>query len=237
MKFATIFDMDGVLVDTHDLIWNAVNKLLEKYNVNLSPEDINRYLGKSLEDNIQDWNKGYSLSLDLEDFRSHLWNEQKKFMKKLGSNTSLTNLLNELQYHNIPKGVGTSSNKSRAIRILNWSGLRNYFPVLITAEDVHNHKPSPDTFLEVAKKLFTPPENCIVIEDSYSGILAAKVAKMRAIGYLGKHNSMKDLIDADLVVKDFSELNYKKMHSMFSKNFKLNNHAFSNETNGNKFFI
>lgn len=228
MEFATIFDMDGVLVDTHDLIWNGVNNLLGKYNVTLTPEDIKRYIGKSLEDDVQDWNNRYSLSLNLEEFRVNLWQEQKASLKKLGSNSSLTTLLNELEANNISKGVGTSSSRFRAIKILDWSGLRNYFPVLVAAEDVHNHKPSPDTFLKVAKKLSLPPENCIVIEDSYSGILAAKIAKMKAIGYLGIHNSKEDLIDADLIIKDFSELSYQKLSSMFNKDFKPNTRAFSN---------
>lgn len=235
MDFATIFDMDGVLVDTHDLIWGGVNKILGKYNVHLAPEDIKNYIGKSLEDDVQDWNNRYSLSLDLADFRTNLWNEQKKSLKNLGENSSLTALLNELETNNISKGVGTSSSRFRAIKILDWSGLRNYFPVLVAAEDVRNHKPSPDTFLKVAQKLSAPPENCIVIEDSYSGILAAKIAKMRAIGYLGKHNSMEDLVDADLIVKDFSELSYQKLSSMFNKNFKPNTHAFSNPIYKDKF--
>ncbi len=234
MDFATIFDMNGVLIDSHDLTWGAVNKLLGEYNVSLSPEDIKRYIGKSLEQNIQDWNNRYSLSLGLGEFRADLLNEQRDSLKKLGSNPCLTALLNELETNNIAKGVGTSSSRFRAIKILDWSGLRNYFPVLVASEDVHNHKPSPDTFLKVAKKLSLPPENCIVIEDSYSGILAAKIAKMRAIGYLGKHNSMEDLVDADLVIKDFSELSYQKLSSMFNKDFKPNTHAFSNPIYKNK---
>ena len=228
MDFVTIFDMNGVLIDSHDLIWNGVNNLLGEYNVSLSPEDIKRYIGKSLEDDIKDWNSKYSLSLELKDFKVKLWEEQRDSLKKLGENKNLTTLLNELEANNISKGVGTSSNRFRAIKILDWSGLRNYFPVLVAAEDVHNHKPSPDTFLKVAQKLSTPPENCIVIEDSYSGILAAKIAKMKAIGYLGNHNSKEDLIDADLIIKDFSELSYQKLSSMFNKDFKPNTHAFSN---------
>lgn len=153
MEFATIFDMDGVLVDTHDLIWNGVNNLLGKYKVTLTTEDIKRYIGKSLEDDVQDWNNRYSLSLNLEEFRVNLWQEQKASLKKLGSNSSLTTLLNELEANNISKGVGTSSSRFRAIKILDWSGLRNYFPVLVAAEDVRNHKPSPDTFLKVAQKI------------------------------------------------------------------------------------
>ena len=44
MNFATIFDMSGVLVDTHDLIWEGTNKILGKYNVHLAPEDIRNYI-------------------------------------------------------------------------------------------------------------------------------------------------------------------------------------------------
>ncbi len=228
--------MDGVLVDTHDMIWTSINKVLSRYGVTLNNQEINTYLGKSLEDNIKSWNEKYSLNLNLQEYTPLLWAEQRKLLRNIGPDKNLVNLLNELEANNIPKGVGTSSQRFRARKILNWSGLRKYFPVLVASENVQNHKPAPDTFLEVAKLLSTPPENCIVIEDSYSGILAAKVAKMRAIGYGGKHNSLNDLVDADLVIKDFSELNYKRLSWMFNKDFKLNNHAFSPNTTGEKMF-
>lgn len=236
MDFAVIFDMDGVLVDTHDLIWNSINKILGNYGVHLTYEDINTYLGKSLEDNIKDWNKKYSLSLNIKEYSNSLWKEQKKLLKKIGPNKNLVTFLKELEKNNILKGVGTSSQGFRAKKILDWTKLRKYLPVLVAAEDVHNHKPAPDVFFKVADRLYTPPEKCVVIEDSYSGILAAKIAKMRAIGYLGKHNSINDLIDADLVIKDFSEINYNRLSWIFNKDFPINNHAFSPNTSGEKMF-
>lgn len=65
MKFTGIFDMDGVLVDSNDIIWTSHNEVLSHYGVHLSDEEIKQYLGKSLRDNIEEWNRKYGLSLDL----------------------------------------------------------------------------------------------------------------------------------------------------------------------------
>ncbi|MGY4884368.1 MAG: HAD family hydrolase [Nanobdellota archaeon] len=224
MKFAAIFDMDGVLVDTHDLIWSSINKTLRRYGVHLTTEDINQYLGKSLEDDVKDWNEKYNLSLNLNQYKETLWAEQRRTLKKIGPDKNLLSLLDQLNENKVLKGVGTSSGRKRAKSILKSSGLRRYFPILVAAEDVDNHKPSPDVFLRVAKLLSMKPEDCVVFEDSYSGILAAKVANMKAIGYHGKHNSIKDLIDADLIIKNFSEVNLDKLSIMFNSDFQLNNH-------------
>jgi HAD superfamily hydrolase (TIGR01509 family) len=215
MKFAAIFDMDGVLVDTHDLIWNSINTTLNRYGVHLNQEEINGYLGKSLADDIKDWNEKYGLSLDLKEYIKSLWDVQSRELKKISPDKNLVRLLEELDEKNVLKGVGTSSQRFRAKRILRWTGLRKYFPVLVAAENVSNHKPHPDVFLEVARRLCVPPEKCIVIEDAKSGIQAAKAGNMKAIGYLRNHNSPKDLADADLIITNFSEINYDKLSSMF----------------------
>jgi HAD superfamily hydrolase (TIGR01509 family) len=216
MKFAAIFDMDGVLVDTRDLIWNSQNKALERYGIHISKEEANEHFGRPIKEDIEDWNERYGLSLNLIEYNCSLWEEQSKYLRKTGPDKNLVNLLEELERNNVPKGIGTSSERFRAKRILSWIGLRKYFPVLVGQEDVHNHKPSPDVFLEVAKRLATPPEKCVVFEDSDNGVLAAKTANMKVIGYLGEPISIKNYLKyTDLTIKKFSEINYDKLSKMF----------------------
>jgi HAD superfamily hydrolase (TIGR01509 family) len=215
-KFAAIFDMDGVLVDTYDIMWGTHRKELEKYGVHLTDKDISLYVGSSLKDNVRAWNERYNLSLDFDKYSKHIWAIQAELFKNLGVEPSLVYFLEELNKNNIPKGVGTCAHRSRAEDILKNTSLEKYFPVLVTAENVTKHKPHPDIYLEVARSLGVEPENCVVFEDAKSGIQAAKAGNMKAIGCLGKHNGLEELAEADIIIRDFSEINYDKLYNLFA---------------------
>ncbi len=215
MEFATIFDMDGVLVDTTKIINDSINFVLKRYELFLDDEDSKNLLGKSINDSIEYWNGKYNLSIEQESFRKYLWAEQSGHLRKIGPSRNLVDFLVDLDNHNVIKSIGTSSTRKRAKKILNWTGLRKYFPILVGAEDVPNHKPSPDIFLEAAKRMNFPPERCIVFEDAYSGIQAAKSGNMKTVGYSNGNNSITDIKDADFVIKDFSQLNYDRLYDIF----------------------
>lgn len=216
MKFAVIFDMDGVLVDSNDAIWSSHNEILGQHGVHFSIEENKQYLGKSLSDNIEDWNKKYGLSLELKSHTQDSWAIQLKMLEKMKANPNLVAFLDDLKSHNVAMGIGTSSQKFRAEKILEILKLKDYFTVLVTANDVQKHKPHPDLFLEAANRLGISPERCAVFEDAYSGIEAAKRGNMKTIGCLTKYNDLNELRNADLAIKNFLEVSYKKVSKMFS---------------------
>lgn len=215
-KYAAIFDMDGVLVDTYDMMWSSHNQLLSKYGVHLTDKDIALYAGSCAKDNVKSWNKRFDLNLDPEEYCKTAWAVQAELFKNLSVEKNLVNFLEQLHNSSIPKGVGTSAHKSRVIDILRNTSLEKYLPIVVASEDVTRHKPAPDVYLEVARRLNVSPENCVVFEDARSGIQAAKAGNMKAVGYLGKHNSIDDLTEADTIIKDFSEINPEKLYHLFA---------------------
>jgi beta-phosphoglucomutase len=214
-KFAVIFDMDGVLIDSNKIVWDSFNKLLEPFGIHISDEEIKQRLGSSLRDNIDLWNKKYNLNLNLEEFSRKSFEIQLKALEKVKTDKNLINLLEDLKLNKILMSVGTSSKKSRTEEILNLLKIRDYFSAIVTANDVDKHKPDPSLFLEAAKRLGINPDQCVVIEDAQSGISAAKNGNMKAIGYLTKENSKDELKNADLIINNFKELNLKKLGSLF----------------------
>lgn len=88
--------------------------------------------------------------------------------------------------------------------MLDLVGLASYFPTLITSSDVPG-KPAPDVFLNAAQRLNVKPENCLVIEDSPSGVEAARRAGMKIIA-LCTTNPADSLTNADLILKNLKEL-------------------------------
>lgn len=216
-KFAVIFDMDGVLIDSTKYIWESFNVLVEPTGVHFDETAIKKYLGNSLRDQIAMWREDYGIDVgDEKEFsiRAHeiatkLMNENPK------ANEDLLVLLKELKEKNIPMGVGTSSTRDRAHSMLSVANIDKYFTSVVTSEDVTEHKPNPHIFLEVVKQLGVDPKNCVVIEDATTGIQAAKNGNMKSIGFLTEWNSKEELCEADKVIDSFKILSCEELERMF----------------------
>jgi HAD superfamily hydrolase (TIGR01509 family) len=126
----------------------------------------------------------------------------------------LVQLLNSLREHGVKIGLGTSSERNRADFILNQLKLVNFFPVIVAAEDVVEHKPSPQLFLEAARRFAVEPKQCIVVEDAPNGIKAAHRAGMKAVAYCEYHSWSDTLSEADLVVHHWRELSLDKLNEL-----------------------
>lgn len=214
--YAVIFDMDGVLIDSHKMIWGAFNNVLGRYGVHLNDEDIQLYLGKSMRDDLVLWNKRFGLRLEEKQFTEDTWKIQEKILEGIKPDSELIRLLDNLKDKKVKMGVGTGSKRPRVEEIISHLDLGKYFPVIVTATDVARHKPEPDLFLEVARKLEARAENCVVIEDAADGIEAARRGGMKTIGYINGRNNAAQVTRADLVMRSFSELNYEKIINLFN---------------------
>ena len=93
------------------------------------------------------------------------------------------------------------------------TGLRKYFKIIIDAKGVKRGKPYPDIFLKAAKNLKTKPSRCIIFEDTFHGIEAAKRAGMKVIAVATSH-SAKEISHADLVIKDFSQIAMEELSKL-----------------------
>ena len=100
-----------------------------------------------------------------------------------------------------------SSNTRKAIdKVMDIFSLSKYIKVSVSGEEVEKGKPNPEIFLKAAKKLGVEPKNCLIIEDTFVGIQAAKAAGMKCIGFKNPNSGDQDLSGADLVVESFKEL-------------------------------
>ena len=80
-----------------------------------------------------------------------------------------------------PMAVGTGSEHSMAVGLLQHLGLLNHFDAIVGADDVKRHKPEPDTFLRCAELIGVPAARCVVFEDADFGLQAARAAGMDAV--------------------------------------------------------
>jgi HAD superfamily hydrolase (TIGR01509 family) len=101
------------------------------------------------------------------------------FANDVGLFPSAKTTLDQLREMNLRLAVATSSVSASARPLLERTGIRSFFSVVITGDEVQRGKPAPDIYLRAADQLGISSEACLVIEDSLAGMAAAKAAKMR----------------------------------------------------------
>ena len=94
--------------------------------------------------------------------------------------------------------------------VLDKSGLREYFDVVMNAGHVIKGKPDPEIYLKTAQKLACSPRSCLVFEDSIPGLIAAKNAGMKVIALTTTYPPA-ELKDADYIISDFTEIDLNRM--------------------------
>jgi HAD superfamily hydrolase (TIGR01509 family) len=120
-------------------------------------------------------------------------------------------LIKDLYDNGMQLVLASSSATVTINRVFNRFGLHKYFTHIVSGEDFPKSKPHPAIFLRAAELANTPVENCIVIEDSTNGIIAAKAAGIYCIGYDSFHSKLQDYSLADVVITDFKELSYERI--------------------------
>src|SRR5919206_206185 len=106
-------------------------------------------------------------------------------------------LLDALRDHGIPLGLATNSGREFATRALRAAGLLERYAAVVSAEDVERPKPAPDVYLAAAAALGAEPVDCVALEDSETGVTAARAAGMTVVGVPSFPGI--DLADAHLV--------------------------------------
>ncbi len=195
-----VFDMDGVLVDTEPVHIEAWNDVFAEFGLNFSHEWFHQWIGISDRNFtakiVHDYNVPASADTLLQDKRRVF---EAKITKNVPAHKGVKELLPMLNRFRL--AVATSSNRSGAMLSLKGAGIYDYFQQVITADDVIRHKPNPDCYQKAAESLGLKPSECMGIEDSVSGIKAAKAAGLFVIGVATSLPSHY-LTEADLVLEN-----------------------------------
>jgi HAD superfamily hydrolase (TIGR01509 family) len=175
-----IFDMDATLLDTSPVWEKAETLLLESIGSSYSGELARLYKGMSPEDvgrTIYDQIKPDSLDREgcatrLKEFLMDCYKEPVEEMP--GANDLIDRVAG-----NFNLAVASGSPREALKQVMGAHNWTMALAVLVSSEEVENGKPAPDVFLEAAQRLGTPPDKCLVIEDSLHGVKAAKAANMK----------------------------------------------------------
>ncbi len=199
-----IFDCDGVLVDSERLTVAVEARMLTEMGWSITPEEVvRRFVGGSSEAMLAEIEQHLGTELTLEFDRRSSDEIADAFRRELRAVDGVRDVVEALHAQNVPTCVASSGSHRKMDLTLGLTGLRPLFEGRIfSGSEVERGKPWPDLFLHAARSMGTPPERCIVVEDSINGARAAVAAAMTCHGFAGGLTDGADLAATGAIVFD-----------------------------------
>jgi HAD superfamily hydrolase (TIGR01509 family) len=205
-----IFDMDGVIIDSEPVYFKIDKQMFKELNIDVSFEEHCTYVGTSSQ-NMWDaiirkhgipGPAGELMRKEYDHYLDYLVNANDLIPIDGG-----IELINELHENNFKLILASSSRMEIIDIILKKFNLSELFIAKVSGSELAHSKPHPEIFLRSAQLTRSEPKECIVIEDSKNGVVAAKAAGMKCIGFLNPSSGDQDLKSADMVIRSFKALN------------------------------
>jgi beta-phosphoglucomutase family hydrolase len=216
MLRAVIFDLDGVIVDSHPAHLLAWKTFLASLQRDVADSDLLFVL------------EGYKREVILRHFLGDLSDDEVKYYgarkdalfrdsaQDLKTIAGFARFFDSLEEAGLPVALASSASRWRAEYVLNRLGLNHAFRAIVTGDDVDKGKPDPEVFHRAARSLGIDPKNILVCEDAVPGVEAAKKAGMKCLAIAA--NGRRPLLlkaGADYVVADFTEARLADLCQLF----------------------
>ena len=180
---AVIFDMDGVLIDSEPLWKIAMEEVFHSLGSKLTKADFQKTVGLRIDEVVHFWNHQENWGVENEkDVEEDII---LKMISLISENAQplegVIETLDFLKSKGLKIGLGTSSSSRLIHVVLTELNIAHYFDFTHSAETEHFGKPHPAVYLTVAEQLKVKPNKCLVIEDSFNGVIAGLAAKMKVV--------------------------------------------------------
>jgi beta-phosphoglucomutase len=211
-----IFDMDGVIIDSHPIHKEAWRRLLHLAGKSITEEELDFVVdGRKRADIVRHFLGDLPLS------QVEAYGKQKDALflasaERLSLVPGLLDFVAELRAEGIKLAVATSATRKRAEHVLNRFALRMHFEAVVTGDEVANGKPDPTIFQKACIQIGGTPSMTLVIEDAASGVRGAKVAGMKCLGIAGRERApLLYEAGADWVQPDFTAVKMVAIAALF----------------------
>ena len=218
MLKAVIFDMDGVIVNSEPLHHLAYKKMFEEFKLDVSNSLYESFTGQSTYSICEQLCEIFDLKVDA----NSLVLSKRKHFKIIFENDSsfemidgAMNLIKDYFENNLTLVLASSASMTNIERIFKKFDLNKFFKAKISGADLKESKPNPEIFIKAAQLAGFKKEECIVIEDSTSGINAAKSAQIYCVGYDSLNSKNQNYDKANLVINNFKEIQFDKISKLF----------------------
>lgn len=205
---AFIFDLDGVLIDTEPVFFEHMKGFLESKNFDISNLKFTDVVGTDAQSRFKALSKKIpNFYKDIDTFRSEFKKFKKdyKFDYKTVVFDGVYDILEDLKNKGYKIALASSSYKDTIKKVMDELNFYHYFDFVISGEDLKESKPNPEIYLKTVEELGLIPDECLVVEDSTTGIKAAKSAGLYTVAIKDKKFYI-DQSQADICISSISEL-------------------------------
>lgn len=206
-----ILDLDGTLLNTDGIVTDVLRSYLIKYGKQWDGSKAHRIVGKTPIEAADAVVEDYGLPLSTNEFLSEINQVFSEQWCKIKAQPGANRLINHLRSHGVPMALASNSPRENIeTKISYHQGWKQSFSVIIGGDEVKSGKPSPEIFLEAAKRLNIDPSSCLVIEDSLPGITAGKAAGMEVVAVPSIPKQSHLYASADEVINSLLDLQPEK---------------------------
>jgi len=214
---AVIFDMDGLLIDSEPFWRCATAYAFGTVGVQLSQKDLRSTMGRRVDEVVEHWHHERPWAgASQEDIVALIVDKVIEQVKSEGKpQTGVPYILEFFKSKKLPMALASSSSSEIIDTVLIALGIKDYFEQIYSAENETHGKPHPGVYITTAALLDIPVHRCLAFEDSPSGVLAAKAAKMKCVAVPDKENKSNNYIQiADVVINSLNDFDEKIFKSL-----------------------
>lgn len=215
---AVLFDFNGTIINDEPIHRQLIDELLLSENLRPAAKSYRQIcLGKSDRACLLDLLAAQGRSIDDIYLQKILTSKAKAYQAKLAALTELpiypdlTGFLDQLQSAGLQLGIVTGALRIEVEVVLEKSGIRDRFQVIVAAEDSPASKPAPDGYLLAAASLKVKPQDCLAIEDTFPGIQSAQAAHIPVVGIAHTYPLHMLQRQADWAVDCFADLELQRI--------------------------
>ena len=211
-----VFDMDGVVIDSHPAHRRAWQKFLHAVGRDVTDTELDFVLDGRKRDEILCYFLGELKPAQIAQYGAL----KDEMLQQLGEDLrplpGIIEFLNSLSPAGIRIALATSAGRRRTCGTLEELGLARYFDAIVTGDEVGKGKPDPAIYRLVAERLNETPESLLVVEDAVSGVKSARAAGMRCLGVASpqRAEALRDA-GADPIISDFRSLSLARLRASF----------------------
>lgn len=175
-----IFDLDGTIADTMPIHFIAWRNAAARYGIDFTTELFEQLAGIPLYKTVEKLNELFNKNIDPKEMGDA---KEKEYEENMGKASPIEPVMEVIKkYHGkLPMAIGTGGNRDLSLKAMRLTGVDQYINKMVSADEVENHKPHPETFLKCAELIGVKPEDCMVFEDGVLGIQAAQKAGMKVV--------------------------------------------------------
>lgn len=215
-SFGVLFDMDGVIVHSNPAHKQAIQKFCKKHDQSVTQDFLeNRLYGRT----NKEWIPELFGSISEEHLKILADEKEQMFRDMFVPEDFVVNgivsFLQHLKEHRIKMVVATSAPAENADYILNRLSIYDYFDAVLDSSHVTKGKPHPEPYLNAAEAIELKAGQCVVIEDSVSGVKSGLNAGAKVVGVTTTHTK-QELNNCHLVIDDFKDLTSEHLQSLFT---------------------